>query len=47
MLNLILLVFAFVCATLAAFGVPSGRVNLIGAALAFYFLALLLGRSNL
>lgn len=43
MLGTILLCFAFVCAVLAAVSVPSGRINLVGAALAFYFAALLFG----
>lgn len=43
MLGLILLVFSFVLATLAAWGVPSGRWQLGWASLAFYFLYLLLG----
>ncbi len=43
-LYLILLVFAFVCAVLATVGVPSpSRFNLLAAALAFYFAALLFG----
>ena len=42
-LGLILLVFAFVCAVLAAISVPSGRFNLIGGSLAFYFASLLFG----
>jgi hypothetical protein len=41
--KLILLVFAFVTAALAAAGVPSGRYNLIGAALAFLIAATLFG----
>jgi hypothetical protein len=39
----VLLVFAFVCAALAAAGVGSGRYNLIGAALAFLIAAQLFG----
>lgn len=42
MLTLILLVFAFVCFTLAAFGVPSGRFNLIAGGLAFWVLSVIL-----
>lgn len=42
-LYLILLVFAFVCAVLAAFNVGAPRWNLIAAALAFYFAALIFG----
>ncbi len=38
---LICLVLAFVLALLAAAGVPSSRINLVGAALAAYFLSLL------
>lgn len=37
----ILIAFAIVCATLAAFGVPSGRFNLTAASLAFYFVSLI------
>lgn len=43
MLGTILLVFAFVLACLAAYGVPAGRWNLGWAALAFYFASLLFG----
>lgn len=39
----ILMVFAFVLAVLAAYGVPAGRWQLGWAALAFYFAALLFG----
>jgi hypothetical protein len=43
MLTLILLVFAFVCFTLAAFWNPTPpRVNLIAAGLAFWVLSVLL-----
>lgn len=42
MLNLILLVFAFVLACVASSGVSAGRWQLGWAALAFYFLSLLL-----
>lgn len=42
MLTLILLVFAFVCFTLAAFSAPSGRINLVGAGLAFWVLSVIL-----
>lgn len=43
MLTLILLVFAFVCFTLAAFWNPSPpRVNLIAAGLAFWVLSVIL-----
>ena len=38
---MILLVFAFVCAVLAALSIPSGRVNLLALAIAFYFASLL------
>jgi hypothetical protein len=41
MTDTILLVFAFVCAVLAAVSVPSGRVNLVGAALAFWIASLI------
>ncbi len=41
MLGTVLLVFSFVCATLATFNVPSGPINLIGASLAFYTASLL------
>lgn len=47
MINLILLVFAFVFFVLAALGVPSSRYNLIGAGLACVVLARLLGTSGL
>ena len=40
-LHLICYVFAFVCETLAAVGIPSGRYNLVGAGLAFYFITLI------
>lgn len=43
MIKLILMVFAFVLACLAAYGIPAGRWNLGWAALAFFFAALLLG----
>lgn len=43
MLGTILLVFAFVLACLASYGIPAGRWQLGWAALAFYFLSLLLG----
>ena len=39
MLGLILLVFAFVCFVIAAFGVSGGRFNLIAAGLAFWVAA--------
>jgi hypothetical protein len=42
-LHLILIVAAFVCALLATLGVPSGRYNLIAAALACGFRSLLVG----
>ena len=42
-LHLILVVAAFVCALLAALGVPAGRYNMVGAALACWFLSLLVG----
>ena len=42
MLDLILLVFAFVCFTLAAFWNPNPpRVNLVAAGLAFWVLSIL------
>lgn len=41
MLRTILLVFAFVLACLAAYGVPTGRWALGWAALAFYFASIL------
>jgi hypothetical protein len=45
MITLILLVFAFVCFALAAFGAPiPSRVNLVAAGLAFWVLTLILGR---
>lgn len=47
MLGLILMVFAFVLACLAAYGVPAGRWSLGWAALAFYFASLLLGNFGL
>jgi hypothetical protein len=43
MLGTILLVFAFVLACLAAYGVPAGRWQLGWAALAFYFAYILFG----
>ncbi len=42
-LHLILLVFAFVCAVLAAFNIGAPRWNMVAAALAFYFAALIFG----
>ena len=48
MLTLILLVFAFVCFMLSAFWSPGPpRINLIGAGLAFWVLAELLGHTGL
>jgi len=45
MITLILLVFAFVCFVIAAFGTAAGRFNLIAAGLAFWSLsAILAGR---
>jgi hypothetical protein len=45
MLTLILLVFAFVCFVISAFGTVTGRFNLIAAGLAFWSLsAILAGR---
>lgn len=43
MLSAILLMFAFVLACLAAYGVPAGRWQLGWASLAFYFASLLFG----
>ena len=44
MVTLILLVFAFVCFTLASFWTPNPpRVNLMAAGLAFWVLSVLLG----
>lgn len=43
MIGTILLVFAFVCAVLAAIGIPAWRINLVAAALAFYFASILFG----
>jgi hypothetical protein len=43
MLGTILLVFAFVLAILASYGVPAGRWQLGWGALAFYFAGLLFG----
>lgn len=40
-MTLILLVFALVCAILATFNVCAPRVNLLAAALAFYFASLI------
>lgn len=40
-MDLILTVFAFVCFTLAAVGVPSGRFNLIAVGLAFWVASLI------
>lgn len=42
-LALILLVFAFVLFVCAAIGVPSGRINLIGAGLACWVASTFLG----
>jgi hypothetical protein len=48
MLTLILLVFSFVCFTLAAFWNPAPpRVNLIATGLAFWVLSVLLGGVHL
>jgi hypothetical protein len=41
MLDLLLLVFAFVFFVIAAVGIPSGRFNLIGAGLACWVATLL------
>jgi Na+/H+-dicarboxylate symporter len=41
MLGTILIVFAFVLACLASYGVPAGRWQLGWAALAFYFASIL------
>ena len=41
MTHTVLLVFAFVCFVLAAGSVPSGRINLIGAGLAFWVATLI------
>jgi hypothetical protein len=38
---LVFLLVAFVCFALAAFGVPTGRVNLVALGLAFFTLAAL------
>lgn len=46
-MNLILLVFAFVCAVLATFGIGAPRWNLIAAALSFYFLSIILAGAHL
>lgn len=46
MLTLILLCFAFVCAVLATFNVPSARFNLVGAALAFWLAAEIFGHAG-
>jgi hypothetical protein len=43
-INLILLVFAFVCLALATFGVGHPRVNLLAGGLACWVLSLLTGR---
>lgn len=40
-INTVLIVLAFVCAILAAIGVGVGRINLLGASLAFYFASIL------
>ena len=42
-MQLILLVFAFVCFTLAAVGVASGRFNLVASGLAFWVASLIFG----
>ena len=48
MLQMILLVFSFVCFTLAAFWIPQPpRVNLIAAGLAFWVLSVLLAGVHL
>lgn len=44
MFSLILLVFAFACFALAAFGVSSPRVSLVPLGLAFWVATLLVGR---
>ena len=46
-MTLIFLVFAFVCFVLAAIGISSGRVNLIGAGLAFLVAAQIFGNMRL
>lgn len=46
MIGIILLVFAFVCACLAAYGVNGGRWQLGWASLAFYFASLLFGAAD-
>lgn len=43
MLSTILLVFAFVCAVLAAYGVNGGRWQLGWAGMAFYFASIIFG----
>lgn len=43
MLGIILLVFSFVCAVLASWGVPAGRWSLGWGAFAFYIASLLFG----
>lgn len=43
MLGTILIVFAFVLACLASYGVPAGRWSLGWASLAFYFASMLIG----
>lgn len=43
MLGLVLLVFAFVCAALAAYGVSGGRWQLGWASLAFFYASLIFG----
>lgn len=48
MITLILLVFAFVCFTLAAFWNPvPPRINLVAAGLAFWVLSVLLAGAHL
>jgi hypothetical protein len=39
MLRLVLLIAAFICFVLAAVGVPSSRLNLVGAGLALWIFA--------
>lgn len=41
-IHLLLLILAFICFILAAFGVPTNRVNTLGLGLAFWVLTLII-----
>lgn len=42
-ISLVLIICAFVCALLATFNIPTGKVNMVGATLAFWLAAVLVG----